>query len=108
MLFSLLGAAAFTSIALLCASKTKSIPAVSGMTNLITIPMVMMCGVFFSKNNFPESFQTFLNYMPLTALVDALRKIALEAATLSELSFEASVLVAYTVVFAVLAKKRFV
>lgn len=102
-----LGAAAFTAIALLCASKTRSIPMISGVTNLITLPSIMLSGVFFSKTNFPDWLRSFTDYLPLTALNDALRKIALEGQGLSSLSFEMLVMAVYLIVAAVIAQLRF-
>ena len=55
-----------------------------------------------------EILQNISTYKDVYAEWAPNEKVALEAATLSELSFEATVLIAYTVVFAVLAKKRFV
>lgn len=97
LFIAILGAGAFTAIALLCASRTRSIPTIGAMVNLITLPMMMLSGVFFSKNNFPESLQGVLDFLPLTALNDALRKVALEGQTLSQVSFELLVLAGYLV-----------
>ncbi len=107
VLFAILGAGAFTSIALVCAARTRSIPMISGVTNLISLPMMMLSGVFFSKNNFPDWLKQATNYLPLTALNDGLRKIALEGQGLSALGFEASVLAVYLVVGAIAAQRLF-
>jgi ABC-type polysaccharide/polyol phosphate export permease len=40
-------------------------------------------GVFFSIERFPAAVQRVLQLLPLTALVDALRAVALEGATLA-------------------------
>lgn len=101
------GAAAFTAISILCASRTKSIPMISGITNLISLPMIMLSGVFFSKHNFPDWLRIFSEYLPLTALNDGLRKIALEGQGLANLGFELSVLGVYFVVAALSAVKLF-
>ncbi len=106
-LFAVLGAGAFTGIALLCASRTRSIAMISGLTNLISLPMMMLSGVFFSKNNFPEWLIKVTNFLPLTALNDGLRKIALEGLPLSALGFEAAVLGFYLVVGSLAAQRLF-
>ncbi len=107
IVFTVLGAAAFTGIALLCAARTRSIPMISGLTNLISLPMMMLSGVFFSKNNLPDWLLQFTNLLPLTALNDGLRKIALEGLGLMDLSFEVSVLLFYAVICSALAQRRF-
>ena len=77
------------------------------MVNLVTLPMMMLSGVFFSKNNFPEELQEVINYLPLTALNDALRKIALEGLSLSQVTFELGVLVFYLMFCTALSSKLF-
>ncbi|RZA10333.1 MAG: ABC transporter permease [Proteobacteria bacterium] len=107
VLFSILGAGAFTSIALLCAARTKSIPMISGLTNMISLPMMMLSGVFFSKNNFPDWLRHVTNFLPLTALNDGLRKIALEGLSIQNLGFEAAVLGAYLIIPALITARLF-
>ena len=106
-LLAVLGAAAFTSLALLCASRTRNMATVSGLTNLISLPMMMLSGVFFSKNNFPAWLKTGVNFLPLTALNDALRKVALEGKGLGAVTHEMMVLVFVTVVGTVAARVSF-
>lgn len=105
--FSILGAAAFTSIAMLCAARTRSTPMIAGLTNLISLPMMMLSGVFFSRNNFPSWLRTATEYLPLTALNEGLRKIALEGLGLHHLGFETAILGAYLIVPAILCARLF-
>lgn len=107
LVITMLGAAAFTSIAMLCGGRTRSIPTVSGLTNLITMPMMMLSGVFFSTSNFPDWMQAFIRFLPLTALVDGLRKVALEGQSLWQLQFELGALLIYSVLASALATKLF-
>lgn len=107
ILIAMLGAASFTAIALLCAARTKSIPMISGVTNLITLPSIMLSGVFFSKNNFPDWLRAVTDYLPLTALNDALRKVALEGQSLTNLGFELAVMATYLLIAGILANLRF-
>ena len=71
---AMLGAGAFTAIALLCASRTRSIPVVAGITNLITLSSMMLSGVFFSVNNLPTWLEGFSRILPLTALNNGSKK----------------------------------
>lgn len=107
ILFAVLGAAAFTALALLCGARTRSIPMISGLTNLISLPMMMLSGVFFSKNNFPDWLIQVSNFLPLTALNDGLRKIALEGQPLSALGFETAVLGVYIILGSFAAQRLF-
>jgi ABC-type multidrug transport system permease subunit len=45
--------------------------------------MFVLSGVFFSTARFPEAFQPWIRGLPLTALIDALRAIMSEGATIT-------------------------
>jgi ABC-type multidrug transport system permease subunit len=79
----LLGAATFSGIGLLVASRSKTIEGVSGLMNFVMVPMWIGSGVFFAYSNFPEAVQPFLKALPLTALNDALRAVLLDGAPLA-------------------------
>ena len=66
------------------ASRTRSIPVVVGITNN-TLSSMMLSGVFFSVNNLPTWLEGFSRILPLTALNNGLRKIALEGLSITEL-----------------------
>jgi len=105
--FAFLGTAAFTSIAILCAARTANPATMNGMTNVISLPMMLVAGVWFSRANFPDWLGQIVQYLPLTALVDGLRRIALEGANISSLMFESVILLTYTVISTAAATKLF-
>ncbi len=92
------GALAFGSVGLLAASRARTIEAISGIMNVIMLPMWVMSGVFFSAANFPDAAQPVIEALPLTALVDALRAVILDGATIGSQSTRLLVLVAWTVI----------
>jgi len=79
----LVGAMCFAGLGLLTASRAQTVEAVSGLMNLVMLPMWVLSGVFFSTANFPASMQPFIRALPLTALNDALRGVMLEGASLA-------------------------
>jgi len=93
-LVSALGAYAFAGIGLLTVSRARTIEAVSGLMNLVMMPMWLGSGVFFAVERFPEAAQPFLRLLPLTALNDALRGVYLDGASPLELAFPLGLLVA--------------
>ena len=97
-LVALLGALSFGSIGLLVGSRVRTIEAISGLMNLMMVPMWVLSGVFFSSSNFPEVVQPFIRVLPLTALVDALRGVVLEGATLGGIRVEMATLAAWAIV----------
>jgi ABC-2 type transport system permease protein len=78
-----LGAIAFGGIGLLTASRAQKIESVSGLMNLVMMPMWIFSGVFFSYERFPAVIQPAIKALPLTALNDALRASILEGAPLA-------------------------
>ncbi|MDQ2942307.1 MAG: ABC transporter permease [Candidatus Dormibacteraeota bacterium] len=82
---ALISALAFSSIGLLIASRARTVEGVSGLMNLVMLPMWIFSGVFFSASRFPEAVQPFIQALPLTAVIDALRGIMLRGATASQL-----------------------
>lgn len=79
----LLGAIQFSGIGLLVASRAKTLESVSGLMNLVMLPMWTLCGIFFSYERFPEMVQPIIKLLPLTPLIDSLRAVMLEGATLA-------------------------
>jgi len=78
-----LGAVSFGGVGLLTASRAQKIESVSGLINLVMMPMWIFSGVFFSYERFPLVIQPLIKALPLTALNDALRAIILQGASLS-------------------------
>lgn len=82
VLVGLLGALSFGGIGILVASRAQKIETVSGIMNLVMLPMFVFSGIFFSADRFPDVMQPAIQALPLTMLNDALRAIIIEGATL--------------------------
>ncbi len=78
LLWGCVGALAFGGIGLLTASRAQKIESVSGLMNLVMMPMWIFSGVFFSYERFPAIIQPAIKALPLTALNDALRASILQ------------------------------
>lgn len=76
----LTGALAFSGLGLLVATRAQTIEGVSGLMNLVMVPMWIFSGVFFSWSNFPDAMHPFIRLLPLTALNDGLRAVLLDGA----------------------------
>ena len=81
----LFGAFEFAGIGLLVASRAKTIETVSGLMNLIMLPMWTLCGIFFSYERFPEILHPFIKWLPLTPVIDSLRAVMLDGASLTQI-----------------------
>ena len=104
---AVLGGLSFGGLGLLLASRARTIEAVSGLMNLVMLPMWVLSGVFFASTNFPDAMQPFIKVLPLTALNDALRAIVNEGMALTAVTTEMAILAAWGLVCFVLSLKLF-
>ena len=77
-LIAAMGSLTFGGVGLLTASRAQKIESVSGLINLVMMPMWIFSGVFFSYERFPAMIHPLIKALPLTALNDALRASILE------------------------------
>jgi ABC transporter DrrB family efflux protein len=103
----LLGAVTFAGIGLLVACRAQSIEAVSGLMNLVMLPMWLFSGVFFSSERFPDWLQGFIAVLPLTPLNKALRAVMLDGMSLASQWTEMAILGGWALVTFVLALRWF-
>jgi ABC-type multidrug transport system permease subunit len=107
LLLGALGAISFGGIGLLTASRAQKIESVSGLINLVMMPMWIFSGVFFSYERFPKIFLPAIRALPLTALNDSLRAIILQGAPLHSQLGRIAVLVVWGGVSFILAVRWF-
>ena len=107
VLLILLGAFSFAGIGLLVASRAKTLEAVSGLMNLVMLPMWVLSGIFFSSDRFPEIAQPFIHALPLTELINSSRAVMLEGATLASQAGNVAALAAWGSISFVLALRLF-
>ena len=103
----LLGAFTFAGLGLLAASRAKTIEGVSGINNVIMLPMFVLSGVFFSAGQFPDFMQPLIQMLPLTALNDGLRAVYNEGMGAATVGPEAAILLGWTVLTFAVALRLF-
>lgn len=106
-LVCLLGALSFSGLGLLVAARPETIEGVSGLMNLVMMPMWLLSGVFFSAERFPDKLQPVIKLLPLTALNDALRAVMTEARPLSSIVAELAILAGWGLVCFLIALRIF-
>jgi ABC-type multidrug transport system permease subunit len=102
-----LGAMCFGGIALLISARARTIEGVSGLMNLVMVPMWIFSGVFFAATNFPDVMQPAIQLLPLTALVDALRGVMNEGLSLVAVRSELAILATWGAVSFALSLRLF-
>jgi ABC-type multidrug transport system permease subunit len=88
----LLGSLMFSAIGILVGSRARTIEAVSGLMNLVIMPMWVVSGVFFSAQRFPDLVQPIIKVLPLTLLLDSLRAVQLQGVGITSVWFELAVM----------------
>ncbi len=104
---AILGAFAFAGLGLLVASRARTIEGVSGLMNLVMLPMWILSGTFFSYSRFPDAMIPFVKALPLTALNDALRAVMIDGAALATLGSPLAIVIAWGAVSFVIALRIF-
>jgi ABC-type multidrug transport system permease subunit len=95
LFLSLLGATSFAGLGLLAACRAQKLETVSGIMNVIMMPMWLLSGVFFSPERFPDVVQGFIQALPLTQFNYALRAVILEGASLSSQFWRLAIIAAW-------------
>ena len=72
----ILGAIVFSGLGLLIGSRARTSETVSGLMNLVMLPMWLLGGAFFSHARFPDTIQPLVQAIPLSHLTDAMRTVA--------------------------------
>jgi len=73
----------------------QTIEGVSGLANLVMMPMWLFSGVFFSAERFPDAVQPLIRLLPLTALNESLRAVMNEGRGLLAITPQLAILAAW-------------
>ena len=101
------GAMTFAGLGLLASTRATTIEGVSGVLNLVMLPMFVLSGVFFTASRFPDALQPFVQALPLTALNDALRAVYNDGLPFAAYAGELAILAAWMVVGFLLTLRLF-
>ena len=94
-LLCVLTSLSFSAIGLLVSSRAKTMEAVSGLMNLVMLPMWILSGIFFSATRFPAAIQPLVRALPLTAAIDALRGNMLQGISMGQLAAPVAILLVW-------------
>jgi ABC-2 type transport system permease protein len=102
---SLLGLVVFMGIGFIISSIAKNQNVIPIYANLIMFPQYFLSGTFFPKSLLPATMQKIINFLPLTALNDAMRKISFEGLHIWEVWKEVSILLVWcAIAYAILVR----
>ena len=104
---SAFGSLMFAGLGLLLGSRAQNTHTVAGLGTLVTFPMMVASGVFFSSSRFPEVVQPIIRLLPLTALIDSIRAVMLDGAGVAAITTQIGIMAAWGFVSFVLALRLF-
>jgi ABC-2 type transport system permease protein len=81
----LAGNICFTGIAVLISCRTSNSNIGNGLINFVSMPMMILSGIFFSYHNFPDFVVPFIQKLPLTVLADSIRGIFIEGSGVKDI-----------------------
>jgi ABC-2 type transport system permease protein len=96
---TLVGAVAMMALGLTISARVTSEELAGGLLNLLSWPMMVLSGVFFSLDGAPRGVQVAADLFPLTHLLSAARAIMLDGKGLMDLGYPLGVLSGMTVLF---------
>ena len=101
------GALVFICLGFLVSSVSKTVDSAESLTNVITLPMFFLGGVFIPLDRLPAAIQLISKGMPLTYFSEALRNIMLHGAGLADVWLDVAILTVFAVVIFAAAVKLF-
>jgi ABC-type multidrug transport system permease subunit len=101
------GNIAFAGIAIFMSSHTAKTEIGNGLINLVSMPMMVLSGIFFSYHNFPEWSSSIIQKFPLTMLADGIRSVFIEGAGFAEITIPSLILAGMGIIFFVTGLKIF-
>jgi ABC-2 type transport system permease protein len=107
ILMFLAGNIAFAGIAVFVSSHTSNTEVGNGLINFVVFPMMVLSGIFFSYQNFPDWSLPVIRNLPLTMLTDGIRSIFNEGAGYHEVTVPILILLAIGTLFFTVGLKIF-
>lgn len=101
LLLAVTGALSMIALGLTIAARFSSEELVGGLLNLLTWPMMLLSGIWFSLEGSPRWVQWVAHVFPLTHLLDAARAVMLDGAGLAQIAPNLLYLAGTTLVFLV-------
>ena len=96
LLVMVLGTLSMIALGLVFASRFKNEELANGVINLVTSPMLLLSGIFFSLEGSPVALQWVSQALPITHFLQAARAIMLEGAGLAQLGPDLAFLSLFT------------
>ncbi len=103
----MLGTVSLIALGLMMATRIKSEELANGVLNLLSFPMIILSGVWFSLEGAHPYIIAISKILPLTHMLSAIRAIMTDGATLMDVSNQLIILIIMSIVFLVIGTLAF-
>ena len=107
LLLSVFGLIIFMGIGFIISGLIRNESSIAPVANTLTVPQILLCGLFFPIDNYPVWLRTFCEMLPLTFFVDGLRKIAFEGLHIWQIPIQLLGLIIWATIIAILSVRLF-
>lgn len=107
LLVAVVGAISLISLGLMVAARVTSEELAGGLLNMVTWPMMLLSGVWFSLDSAAEWVRTLANIFPLTHVLAAARAVMIDGESLAHIAPELILLLVMSAIFMSLAAAMF-
>ncbi|HMT35771.1 MAG TPA: ABC transporter permease [Chitinophagaceae bacterium] len=102
-----IGLVLFLGMGFVISSLAKNEAMIPPLANMITMPQLLLSGVFLGVSNFPSWLQPFCKILPLTQLNDAMRAVAFEGKSIMDCWQQIGIMGIWGIVVYIIAVKVF-
>jgi ABC-2 type transport system permease protein len=107
VVLAILGNLTFLAFGFAVAGRAPSVDAANNLAGIATMPLMFLSGMFFPLTSLPTGVRVVAEWLPITPLIDAMRAVALDGATLTALPSELAQLTAWVAASFVVARVSF-
>ncbi|HVM89775.1 MAG TPA: ABC transporter permease [Puia sp.] len=107
LLLSVIALIIFTGIGFIISGIIQNESSIAPVANTITLPQILLCGLFFPIDSYPHWLETCCKILPLTFFVDGLRKIAFEGLHFWQIPVELGGLIIWAIIIGFITVKAF-
>jgi len=107
LVLAAMGNMVFLAMGFAVAGRADSVDGATNIAGLMTIPLMFLTGLFFPVEAMPKVMQSAVEWLPMTPLVEGMRKISLESASLTDLGSQIALLAGWVVASFLIARMNF-
>lgn len=106
-LLAIFGSIIFLNLGFAVAGYSKNTKTAEALSQVVTMPMMFFSGVFFPVETLPKAVASVVQFLPLTPMIEALRKISIDAQGIDAMWSQLGLMAGWIVISFLIAWKSF-